>query len=76
MQLAIVSVEGARGVYDEASDLRALRKRPITRASHGEPDLDGNWRLRWGRQVGRCWGRSGREGRRWRAERGWLVVRA
>ena len=32
-----------RCIYDEALDLREIGKLQITRASHVEPDSDGNW---------------------------------
>jgi len=39
-----VAVNGGVGcISDEALDLRALGKLQITRASHVEPDVDGNW---------------------------------
>ena len=43
MELVVGLDGGVRCVYDEALDLRALGKLQITRASHVEPDLDGNW---------------------------------
>lgn len=43
MQLVILPNGTIRCLYDEALDLRALGKRTVTRASHVEPDEQGNW---------------------------------
>ena len=43
MELGVDVDEGVRCIYAEALDLRALGKLQITRASHVEPDSDGNW---------------------------------
>jgi len=43
-QELVVGTDGdVRCVYDESLDRRALGKLQITRASHVEPDSDGNW---------------------------------
>ena len=43
MELVVGLDGGVRCIYDESLDLRALGKLQITRASHVEPDSDGNW---------------------------------
>ena len=43
MELVVGVDGGVRCIYDETLDLRALGKLQITRASHVEPDSDGNW---------------------------------
>ena len=43
MELVVASDGDVRCIYDESLDLRALGKLQITRASHVEPDRDGNW---------------------------------
>ena len=43
MELVIDLRGTIRCVYDESLDLAALGKLSISRASHVEPDADGNW---------------------------------
>ena len=43
MELGVDVDGGVRCIYAEVLDLRALGKLQITRASHVEPDSDGNW---------------------------------
>ncbi len=43
MELIIASTGLARCLYDESLDLRALGQLTITRASHVEPDAQGQW---------------------------------
>jgi hypothetical protein len=43
MTLIIDKIGTVRCVYDEAIDLAALGSPQITRASHVEPDEDGQW---------------------------------
>ena len=70
----VVGVDGvARCIYDEELDLREIGTLKITRASHVEPDAEGNW---WadmgpsgGPMLGPCSSRSEALG----AEREWLV---
>ena len=69
----VVGVDGmARCIYGEELDLRELGKMQITRASHVEPDSDGNWWADMGPVDGPVLGpfrsRTGALG----AERGWL----
>ena len=43
MELVISPTGSARCLYDESLDLRALGQLTITRASHVEPDAQGQW---------------------------------
>lgn len=43
MQLVVHPDGQVRCIYDEKIDLTALGQLSITRASHVEPDSDGNW---------------------------------
>ena len=56
----------------EALDLRAFGKLQITRASHVEPDSDGNWLVDMGPSGGPVLGPFGMRGEALTAERGWL----
>jgi hypothetical protein len=72
----VVGCDGvARCIYHEALDLRELGKLQITRASHVEPDSDGNWcadmRPSGGPVLGPFRSRSEALG----AEREWLIRR-
>ena len=53
--------------------LRALGRLQITRASHVEPDLDGNWWADMGPVEGPVLGPFGSRSEALAAERGWLV---
>ena len=75
MELVVGADGGVRCIYDESLDLRALGKLQITRASHVEPDLDGNWWADMGRSGGRVLGPFGTRGEALQAEREWLVGR-
>ena len=70
----VVSADGvARCIYDEALDLRELGKLQITRASHVEPDAEGNWWADMGPVDGPVLGPYGSRSEALRAERGWLL---
>jgi len=70
----VVAVDGvARCIYDESLDLRALGKLQITRASHVEPDSDGNWWADMGPVSGPVLGPFASRSAALAAERGWLV---
>lgn len=70
----VVSADGvARCIYDEALDLRALGKLQITRASHVEPDQDGNWWADLGPSGGPVLGPFKNRTEALGAERGWLI---
>jgi hypothetical protein len=72
----VVGVDGvARCIYDEALDLREIGKLQITRASHVEPDSDGNWIADMGPSGGPVLGPYGSRSEALGAERGWLVGR-
>ena len=72
MELVVGADGGVRCIYDEALDLRALGKLQITRASHVEPDSDGNWWADMGPVEGPVLGPFGNRTEALRAERGWL----
>ena len=73
MELVVGTDGGVRCIYDEALDLRALGKLQITRASHVEPDSEGNWFADMGPVEGPVLGPFGTRGEALAAERGWLV---
>jgi hypothetical protein len=73
MELIVTGDGGVRCIYDEALDLRALGKMQITRASHVEPDSDGNWFADMGPSGGPVLGPYGSRSEALGAERGWLV---
>ena len=72
MELVVGVDGGMRCIYDEALDLRALGKLQITRASHVEPDRDGNWWADMGPVGGPVLGPYGSRSEALQAERGWL----
>ena len=72
MELVVGVDGGVRCIYDESLDLRALGRLQITRASHVEPDADGNWWADMGPVGGPVLGPFGTRGAALRAERGWL----
>jgi len=72
-QELVVGTDGdVRCVYDEGLDRRALGKLQITRASHVEPDSDGNRWADMGPVGGPVLGPFGTRGEALQAERGWL----
>ena len=75
MELVVGVDGGVKCIYDESMDLRAFRKLQITRASHVEPDSDGNWWADLGPVGGPVLGPFGTRGEALQAERGWLVGR-
>ena len=62
-----------RCIYDEALDLREIGKLQITRASHVEPDEEGNWWADMGPVDGPVLGPYGSRSDALQAERGWLA---
>lgn len=62
-------------IYDEALDLRELGALTITRASHVEPDHDGNWLADMGPVGGPVLEPFGSRSEALAAERAWLVGR-
>ncbi|MEN9663833.1 MAG: hypothetical protein RLZZ326_196 [Planctomycetota bacterium] len=75
VELIINADGGVRCISDEALDLRALGKLQITRASHVEPDSDGNWFADMGPSGGPVLGPFRSRTEALQAERGWLVGR-
>ncbi len=72
----VVGADGvARCIYDEAVDLREIGSLKITRASHVEPDRDGNWRADMGPSCGPVLGPFKSRSEALVAEREWLMVR-
>jgi hypothetical protein len=76
MELVVGCDGGVRCIYEEALDLRALGKLQITRASHVEPDTEGNWWADMGPSGGPVLGPYGSRSEALGAERWWLVGRA
>ena len=75
MELVVGCDGGVRCIYDESWDLRALGKLQITRASHVEPDSDGNWWADMGPSGGLVLGPYASRSEALVAERGWLAGR-
>jgi hypothetical protein len=75
MELVVGCDGGVKCIYDEAMDLREIGKLHITRASHVEPDAEGDWWADMGASGGPVLGpfRSRREALG--AEREWLQMR-
>ena len=76
MELVVAAGGDVRCIYDESLDLRALGKLQITRASHVEPDSDGNWWADMGPVGGPVLGPFRNRTEALAEERGWLVGRA
>ncbi len=75
VELIVNADGGVRCISDEALDLRALGKLQITRASHVEPDVDGNWFADMGPSSGPVLGPFETRGEALQVERVWLVGR-
>jgi hypothetical protein len=73
MELVVDTGGGVRCIYDEALDLRELGKLQITRASHVEPDTEGNWWADMGPSGGPVLGPYESRTEALGAERGWLT---
>jgi hypothetical protein len=70
----VVGVDGvARCIYDEALDLREIGRLSITRASHVEPDAEGNWWADMGPVDGPVLGPYGTRSEALVAEMEWLT---
>jgi len=76
MELVVDAGGAVKCIYDESLDLRAFGKLQITRASHVEPDWDGNWCADMGPVGGPVLGPFRSRSEALGAERGWLVGRA
>ena len=75
MELVVGADGGVKCIYDESLDLRALGKLQITRASHVEPDQEGNWWADMGPVGGPVLGPFRSRTEALAAERGWLSER-
>ena len=75
MELVVGCDGGVRCIYDEALDLREIGKLQITRASHVEPDADGNWFADMGPSGGPVLGPYSSRTEALAAEMGWLAAR-
>ena len=70
----VVAVDGVtRCIYDEALDLREIGTLQITRASHVEPDAEGNWWADMGPSDGPMLGPFRSRSEALKAERGWMM---
>jgi len=76
MELVVGADGGVKCIYDETLDLRELGRLTITRASHVEPDSDGNWWADMGPSGGPVLGPFGSRSEALAAERGWLMPSA
>ena len=72
MQLVIHTSGSACCLYDEAIDLRALGRLTIRRASHVEPDANGDWIVDLSPVTGPRLGPFPSRRHALDAERGWL----
>jgi hypothetical protein len=72
MHVIIRSDGSARAIYDEAIDLVALGRLSIQRASHVEPDADGQWTADLRPVEGPVLGPFNRRSEALVAERAWL----
>ena len=75
MELVVDAGGDVRCVYGEELDLREIGKLQITRASHVDPDSDGNWWADMGPSGGPVLGPFGSRSEALGAEKGWLVGR-
>jgi hypothetical protein len=75
MELVVDAGGDVRCIYDEGIDLREIGSLKITRASHVEPDQDGNWLADMGPVGGPVIGPLGTRSEALAAERAWLMVR-
>ena len=75
MELVVDAGGDVRCVYGEELDLREIGKLQITRASHVEPDAEGNWWADMGPVDGPVLGPFRNRTEALEAERGWLVAR-
>ena len=75
MELVVDAAGDVRCIYDEVLDLRELGTLKITRASHVEPDTEGNWLADMGPVGGPVMGPFGTRSEALAAERAWLMVR-
>lgn len=76
MELVVGADGGVKCIYDETLDLRELGRLTITRASHVEPDSDGNGWADIGPVGGPVLGPFGSRSEALAAESGWLFGQA
>ena len=76
MELVVDAGGDVRCIYDETLDLREIGKLQITRASHVEPDAEGNWWAHMGPSGGPVLGPFRCRTEALKAEREWLVRRS
>ena len=74
MELVVDAGGDVRCVYGEELDLREIGQLQITRASHVEPDRDGNWWADMGPSGGPVLGPYGSRSEALGAEREWLLA--
>jgi hypothetical protein len=74
MQLIVLPTGEIRCLYEELIDLAALGRPTITRASHVEPDADGQWWADLSPVEGPLLGPFGRRTEALGAEHSWLEV--
>lgn len=72
VELVVGANGGVRCIYDEGIDLREIGSLKITRASHVEPDSDGNWFADMGPSGGPVLGPFKSRSEALVAERAWL----
>lgn len=72
MELVVGCDGGVKCIYGEELDLREIGRLQITRASHVEPDLEGNWWADMGPVEGPVLGPYRSRTEALGAERGWL----
>lgn len=75
MELVVAADGVGRCIYGEALDLREIGRLSITRASHVEPDAEGDWWADMGPVDGPVLGPYGSRTEALRAEREWLAAR-
>jgi hypothetical protein len=76
MELVVDVCGDVRCIYDEALDLREIGRLTITRASHVEPDAEGNWWADMGPVDGPVLGPYGGRSDALEAERHWINRRS
>ncbi len=73
MELYIATTGLVRALYDEAIAVQALGTVQISRASHVEPDIEGNWWADLTPQAGPVLGPFPQRSAALQAERDWLT---
>jgi len=75
MELVVGCDGGVKCIFDEVLDLREIGKLQLTRASHVEPDAEGNWWADMGPVDGPVLGPFRCRTEALGAEREWLAAR-